>query len=122
MACHSILTRRFPMHWTSADYHAHFTAAIADLKQDGRYRTFAVIERLCGEFPYALTHGAHGTKKVVVWCSNDYLGMGQHPDVLAAMRQAISSWGAGSGGTRNISGNSLIHTQLERALAAWHHK
>jgi len=111
------------MSWTSPKYNAHFASAIAGLRKDGRYRDFAVLERLCGEFPYALMHGADGvTKKVTVWCSNDYLGLGQHPAILKAMHAAIDTWGAGSGGTRNISGNSLIHTELERALATWHGK
>jgi 5-aminolevulinate synthase len=110
------------MPWTSATYQKHFADNIDALKEDGRYRTFAVIERLCGEFPYARMHDEHGSKKVVVWCSNDYLGMGQHPAVIKAMQDAVETWGAGSGGTRNISGNTLVHTQLERALADWHQK
>ena len=110
------------MKWSADAYRAHFSQDLARLKQDGRYRTFAVIERQCGEFPNALMHGADGAKRVTIWCSNDYLGMGQHPSVLAAMHDALDSWGAGAGGTRNISGNTLIHTQLERELAAWHHK
>lgn len=110
------------MVWTPNDYHAHFVRDIDTLKKDGRYRSFAVIERMCGQFPLAQMHGAEGVKQVTVWCSNDYLGMGQHPAVLAAMQEALEKWGAGSGGTRNISGNTLVHTQLERALAAWHHK
>jgi len=112
-----------PMTWTSEHYHARFAAAIADLQEDGRYRTFAVLERLAGEFPYALTHQPDGsTKKVTVWCSNDYLGLGQHPDVLRAMREAVDQWGAGSGGTRNIGGTTFIHAQLEGELAKWHGK
>ena len=110
------------MSWTNDRYRQHFEADLAALKKDGRYRTFAVLERLCGEFPYALMHDEDGTKKVVVWCSNDYLGMGQHPDVIAAMKDAAAKWGAGSGGTRNIGGTTLIHTKLEQAIAAWHGK
>ncbi|MDX2028886.1 MAG: 5-aminolevulinate synthase [Alphaproteobacteria bacterium] len=110
------------MSWSPDNYLAHFTSNIGELKADGRYRTFAVLERLCGEFPYALMHAPTGTKKVTVWCSNDYLGMGQNPAVLQAMKDALDQWGAGSGGTRNISGTASIHAQLERALAAWHQK
>lgn len=110
------------MAWTASDYQAHFAGNIAQLKQDGRYRSFAVIERICGQFPLARMHTSQGIKEVTVWCSNDYLGMGQHPAVLSAMREALEKWGAGSGGTRNISGNTLIHTELEKALAAWHQK
>ena len=110
------------MSWTSDDYQNHFQSHIDALKADGRYRTFATLERICGEFPYALAHTSEGTKKVTVWCSNDYLGMGQHPVVLDAMIEAINKWGTGSGGTRNISGTSLIHTQLEKEIATWHQK
>jgi len=110
------------MTWSQETYHAHFSASVDALKSDGRYRTFAVLERLCGEFPRALMHGPEGAKEVIIWCSNDYLGMGQHPEVLAAMKAALDEWGAGSGGTRNISGNALIHTQLENEIAAWHGK
>jgi 5-aminolevulinate synthase len=111
------------MKWASDAYQAHFAADIAQLKLDGRYRTFAVIERVRGQFPTAIMHGANGTtKSVTVWCSNDYLGMGQHPAVIDAMHSALNNWGAGSGGTRNISGNTLVHTQLESELATWHHK
>jgi 5-aminolevulinate synthase len=111
------------MNWTAQKYADHFTAAIDGLKAEGRYRTFATLERLRGEFPYALMHRANGTaKKVTVWCSNDYLGLGQHPAIIAAMQNALDQWGAGSGGTRNISGTARIHTELERALAQWHVK
>lgn len=111
------------MSWSKDDYFRHFEADLDALKGDGRYRTFAVLERLQGAFPYALAHESDGrTKKVVVWCSNDYLGMGQHPAVLAAMHDALDRWGTGSGGTRNIGGTAFVHTQLEQALAAWHGK
>jgi len=111
------------MPWTPADYDARFAAALADLRKDGRYRDFAVLERQRGEFPYAIMHGPNGrSKKVTVWCSNDYLGLGQHPEILEAMHAALDAWGAGSGGTRNISGNCWIHTKLEQELAAWHGK
>jgi 5-aminolevulinate synthase len=107
---------------TSYNYQARFDAYLQQLKEDGRYRQFAVIERLCGDFPHALIHTKKGEQKVTVWCSNDYLGMGQHPAVIAAMQEAAGKWGAGAGGTRNISGTNLIHVQLERALAEWHGK
>lgn len=110
------------MTWTPDAYAALFADDLKQLKKEGRYRTFAVIERQCGAFPTALMHGPNGAKNVTVWCSNDYLGMGQHPMVLAAMREALDTWGAGSGGTRNIGGNTLIHTRLESSLAAWHQK
>ncbi len=110
------------MTWTPDVYQDRFDNAIAQLKQDGRYRTFAVLERPRGEFPQALMHTADGVKSVTVWCSNDYLGMSQHPDVIQAMKDALDRWGAGSGGTRNISGTAYIHTQLEKELAVWHGK
>jgi 5-aminolevulinate synthase len=110
------------MPWNSDRYQRHFETDLDALRRDGRYRTFAVLERLCGEFPHALMHDARGAKRVVIWCSNDYLGMGQHPAVLQAMQEAAFKWGAGSGGTRNIGGTTLIHTQLENALADWHGK
>ncbi|HUY69111.1 MAG TPA: 5-aminolevulinate synthase [Alphaproteobacteria bacterium] len=111
------------MNWTCQRYTAHFAADLEALRKDGRYRHFATLERRAGDFPYALMHKAGGTaKKVVVWCSNDYLGLGQHPAIIDAMQQALGTWGAGSGGTRNISGTTRAHTELEKALAAWHGK
>ncbi|MDP9128158.1 MAG: aminotransferase class I/II-fold pyridoxal phosphate-dependent enzyme, partial [Pseudomonadota bacterium] len=111
------------MTWTSEQYTDHFSSHIEKLKEDGRYRTFAVLERLRGDYPWALLHSADGTtKKVTVWCSNDYLGMSQHPVVLEAMKLALDRWGAGSGGTRNIGGTAYIHARLENELALWHGK
>jgi 5-aminolevulinate synthase len=96
---------------------------IDEMKRDGRYRTFMTLERLAGEFPAVLWHRPDGaTQRVTTWCSNDYLGVGQHPSVLAAMRQAIDAGGAGSGGTRNISGTSPRHVELEAELASLHGK
>jgi len=113
---------RFLMPWSANDYHDYFAANIDHLKNDGRYRTFAVLERINGEFPSATMHTANGPKRMTVWCSNDYLGMGQHPEVSQAMQDALVKWGAGSGGTRNISGNTLVHIRLENELARWHRK
>src|ERR1700704_350848 len=105
------------------DFSERFAQLIADMKVDGRYRTFVPLERIAGEFPKALWHGPDGqSRRVTVWCSNDYLGMGQHPDVLAAMHRALDLSGAGTGGTRNISGTNRQHVQLEIELADLHDK
>lgn len=105
------------------DYDTTFKKLLSDMKDDGRYRTFAQLERIAGEFPTALWHRPDGKEqRVTVWCSNDYLGMGQHSDVLAAMRGAIDSSGAGTGGTRNISGTNRQHVELEAEIADLHGK
>ncbi len=105
------------------DYAAHLAAAIDRLHVEGRYRTFIDIARTNGQFPHATWHRPDGSESpVTVWCGNDYLGMGQHPVVLAAMHDAIDAVGAGSGGTRNISGTTVYHKRLEAELADLHGK
>jgi len=104
------------------DYDSIFRSAIDRLHGEGRYRVFIDILRTKGSFPNAHCFGGNGPKPITVWCSNDYLGMGQHPAVVEAMEKALHEVGAGSGGTRNISGNTHYHTELEAELASLHGK
>ena len=105
------------------DFNAALDTALNRLHGEGRYRTFIDIERRKGHFPHAVWTRPDGTEKdITVWCGNDYLGMGQHPEVLAAMHEALEATGAGSGGTRNISGTTVYHKRLEAELADLHGK
>ncbi|WP_445943827.1 5-aminolevulinate synthase [Roseicyclus sp.] len=105
------------------DYNTALDTALGRLHAEGRYRTFIDIERRRGQFPHAVWNKPDGSEQeITVWCGNDYLGMGQHPVVLSAMHEALEATGAGSGGTRNISGTTVYHKELEAELADLHGK
>jgi 5-aminolevulinate synthase len=104
------------------DYNRTFEQAITEIRKEGRYRVFADVKRVQGAFPNARLRTESGEHDITIWCSNDYLGQGQHPRVLEAMHNAVDDVGAGSGGTRNISGTTSFHVDLEAELADLHQK
>src|SRR5450756_1574773 len=104
------------------DYNGFFDSALGQLHDERRYLVFADLERLAGRFPHAIWHSPEGLRVVVIWCSNDYLGMAQHPKVVGAMVETATRMGTGAGGTRNIAGTNHPLIELERELATLHGK
>ena len=114
--------KNYPADRPNINYHGYFTGALSRLHDERRYRVFADLERIAGRFPHAVWHSPEGPKPVAIWCSNDYLGMGQHPKVIGAMVETATRMGTGAGGTRNIAGNNHPLVELERELADLHGK